>query len=124
MGRGVGRVGSTGSAHKTPRNLIRDKERTERENRAEQAEQERRERAAWEAKRRRDERMTQYQIDYDTFVFRQAQKEVKIDDTKLDAYELEKSMQEFRDNAPEGADLVKLRAAIEETKSFLKKNPS
>ncbi len=71
-GKVAGRVGSTGSARPTPRNMRRDKERCERENRAAQ---ERREKAASEAKRRRDERMTQEQINHDTYVHRAARAE-------------------------------------------------
>ena len=126
-GRGVGKVGSTGSAYRTPRNLIRDKERAERENRAEQ---ERREKAAWEAKRRRDERMTQHQIDHDTCVFREAKAELaaeKAGSKVSEPYGFKIYERELKKlggiNVPHDEDHEKRRKEINETKEFLRKNP-
>lgn len=130
-GKVAGRVGSTGSARPTPRNMRRDKERCERENRAAQ---ERREKAASEAKRRRDERMTQEQINHDTYVHRAARAEATAEISGFPRggdprgigeklYEREIERQGGIDLTAE-QDLYKWRKEVDESKEFLLRNPS
>ena len=130
-GRGIGKVGSTGSAYRTPRNLIRDKERAERENRAER---ERREKAELEAKRRRDERMTQERINHDTYVHRAARAEATAaiagfprgGDAKgigEKIYQRELARQGGIDLTAE-KDLSKWHKEVDAAKEFLLRNPS